>query len=59
MPWWLVRANETIQLRAGDGELIVSGLPRPYTAGQTIAVTFEFAYAAPVTLDVPVVASVA
>ena len=59
MPWWLIRANETIQLRVGDGELIVSGLPQLVVAGQTIEVTFEFTYAAAVTVEVPVVASIA
>ena len=58
VPWWSISAGETVQLRVGDGELIASGLPRPLTAGQTIEVTFEFAYAAPVTVDIPVVASI-
>jgi copper(I)-binding protein len=58
MPWWLIKQGETIQLRAGDGELIVSGLPQPLAAGQTVEVTFDFTYAAPVTVTVPVVASI-
>jgi copper(I)-binding protein len=57
MPWWLIKQGETIQLRAGDGELIVSGLPQPLAVGQTVDVTFNFTYAAPVTIAVPVVAS--
>jgi copper(I)-binding protein len=58
MPWWLITRGESIQLRAGDGELIVSGLPQPLAAGQTIEVTLEFTYASPVTVTVPVVASI-
>jgi copper(I)-binding protein len=57
MPWSLVKQGESIQLRAGDGELIVGGLPEPLAAGRTIEVTFEFDHAASVTLAVPVVAS--
>lgn len=58
MPWWLIRANETIQLRAGDGEMILSGLSQPLAAGQTVEVTFQFAYADPVTVQVPVVSAI-
>ncbi len=58
MPSWLIRQGETIQLRAGDGELIVSGLPKPLAAGQALEVTFDFTHAAPVTVTVPVVASI-
>jgi copper(I)-binding protein len=58
MPWWLIKQGETIQLRVGDGELIVSGLPKPLAAGQTLEVTFDFTNAAPVTVTVPVVASI-
>ena len=57
MPWWLINPGETIVLRAGDGSIVLSGLARPLTVGQTIEVTFEFASAAPVTVEVPVVAS--
>jgi periplasmic copper chaperone A len=57
MPWWLIKANETIQLRAGDGEMVLSGLAQPLMAGQTVEVTFEFAYATPVTVEVPVVST--
>ncbi len=55
---WLIRANESMELRAGDGELIVSGLPKALAAGQTLEVTFDFTNAAPVTVTVPVVASI-
>jgi periplasmic copper chaperone A len=58
MPWWLIKQGDTVQLRAGDGEMIVSGLPKPLAAGETIEVTFDFANAAPVTVTVPVVASI-
>src|ERR1019366_7311859 len=55
MPWWLIRTNETIQLRAGDGEMVLSGLTQPVAAGQTVEVTFLFASADPVTVQIPVV----
>ena len=55
MTWWLVGVEETIQLRSGDGEMILTGLTHPVTAGQTIEATFKFAHAAPVTVAVPVV----
>jgi copper(I)-binding protein len=58
MPWWLIRTNETIQLRAGDGEMVLSGLPQPLAAGQTVEVTFEFAYADAVTVQIPVVSAI-
>jgi copper(I)-binding protein len=58
MTWWLVKANETIQLRAGDGEMVLSGLAGPLAAGQTVEVTFEFAYAEPVTIQIPVVSAI-
>ncbi|MFI5258445.1 MAG: copper chaperone PCu(A)C [Candidatus Limnocylindrales bacterium] len=58
MPWWLIRAGETIELRAGDGEMVLNGLARPLAAGQSVQITFEFAYADPVTVRVPVVAGV-
>jgi copper(I)-binding protein len=57
-PWWLIKANETIQLRAGDGEMVLSGLSQPLVAGQTVEVTFKFAYAAPVTVQIPVVSAI-
>jgi copper(I)-binding protein len=58
MPWWLIRADETIQLRAGDGEMVLSGLTQPVAAGQTVEVTFLFASADPVTVQIPVVSVV-
>jgi copper(I)-binding protein len=57
-PWWLIRAGETIQLRAGAGEMVLSGLSQPLAAGQAVEVTFEFAYADPVTVQIPVVAAI-
>jgi copper(I)-binding protein len=56
-PWWLIRADETIQLRAGAGEMVLSCLSQPLAAGQTVEVTFEFAYADPVTVQTPVVSA--
>ncbi len=56
-PWWLIRADETIQLRAGAGEIVLSGLSQPLAAGQTVEVTFKFAYADPVTVQIPVVSA--
>jgi copper(I)-binding protein len=57
MPWWLIKPNETIQLRAGAGKIVLNGLAHPLTAGQTVEVTFKFAYAQSVTVEVPVIAS--
>jgi copper(I)-binding protein len=59
MPWWLIRAGETIQLRAGAGEMVLSGLSQPVAAGQTVEVTFLFASADSVTVQIPVVSAVA
>jgi copper(I)-binding protein len=55
MPWLLIKAGETTQLIAGDGEMVLSGLSEPLVVGQTVEVTFKFASADPVTLQVPVV----
>jgi copper(I)-binding protein len=55
MRWWAIAITETIQLRAGDGEVILDGLAKPLVPGQTIEVTFEFAVSPPVTITVPVV----
>jgi copper(I)-binding protein len=55
MTWWAIAITETIQLRAGSGEVILNGLAKPLVPGQTIEVTFEFAVAPPVTVKVPVV----
>jgi copper(I)-binding protein len=57
MPWWLLTSGQTIQLRPGDGEIVLNGLAAPLTPGDHIQVTFIFANAAPVTVSVPVVAS--
>jgi len=57
MPWNLIRAGETLQLRTGDGEIILNGLAEPLVAGEQLEVTFEFEDAAPVTVTVPVVSS--
>jgi hypothetical protein len=51
------RANETIQLRTGAGEMILSGLSQSLAAGQTVEVTLEFAYADSVTVQIPVVSA--
>jgi|GEM_PF-1754271 len=58
MPWLLITAGETVQLIAGDGEMVLSGLSAPLTAGQTVEVTFKFAYASPVTVEIPVVSGI-
>lgn len=58
MPWWLVRAGESIQLRAGDGEIVLNGLTAPVVPGQQIEVTFGFEDSPSVTILVPIVASV-
>ena len=58
VPWLLIRADETVQLIAGDGEMVLSGLFETLTAGQTVEVTFKFAYGPPVTVEVPVVSPV-
>jgi copper(I)-binding protein len=57
VPSWLIRAGETIELRTGDGEIILNGLAEPLVAGEQLEVTFEFEDAAPVTVTVPVVSS--
>ena len=56
-PWWLIRADETIQLRAGAGKMVLSGLSQPLVPGQTVEVTFKFADADPVTVQIPVVSA--
>lgn len=57
MPWWLITSGQTIQLRPGDGEIVLNGLAAPLSPGDHVQVTFKFANAAPVTVSVPVVAS--
>ena len=59
MPWWAIGIGETIQLRAGDGEVVLNGLASPLSVGQTVVVTFEFASAPPVTITIPVVSDTA
>lgn len=54
-PFQLIEKGGSTTLRFGDGELILTGLPAP--ASGTIQVTFLFEKAAPVIVDVPVVAS--
>jgi copper(I)-binding protein len=49
-----IGANETLRFPRGYGGMILSGLSQPLVAGQTIQVTFEFAHADPVTVQVPV-----
>ena len=57
MPWWLIGAGESIQLRAGDGEMVLDDLARPLVPGDTVVVTFEFATSPSVTVHIPVVSS--
>lgn len=49
-----IGANEGIRLLPGYGGLILSGFSQPLVAGQTIQVTFDFAHADPVTLQITV-----
>jgi copper(I)-binding protein len=49
-----IGANETLRFPRGYGGLILSGLSQPLVAGQTVQVTFEFAHADPVTVQIPV-----
>jgi copper(I)-binding protein len=59
-PWWAIGTDETIQMDINRyGVLVLSGLSHPLTPGQTIEVTFKFANAAPVTVEVQVVAALA
>ena len=54
---WLITSGGTIQLRVGDGEIVLNGLAAPLIPGDHVQVTFIFANAAAVTVSVPVVAS--
>jgi copper(I)-binding protein len=54
---WPIAANETIRFTPGQGPVVVSGLSQPLVVGQTLQVTFEFAYADPVTVQIPVVSA--
>jgi len=53
----LIPAGQSLQLRHGDGEIVLNGLAKPLLPGDQVEVTFKFANAAPVTVSVPVVAS--
>jgi hypothetical protein len=55
--YWSMAANQTLRFTPGQGPMVLSGLSQPLAAGQTVEVTFEFAYADPVTVQIPVVAS--
>jgi periplasmic copper chaperone A len=57
IPWWPIAANETLKFPPGQGEMVLSGLLEPLAAGQTVQVTFEFAYADPVAVQIPVVSA--
>ena len=58
IPWWPIAANETLRFTPGQGPMVLSGLSEPLVAGQTVEVTFEFAYADPVTVQIPVVSAI-
>ncbi len=53
MPWWLIPAGQSIELRRGDGEIVLSGLAGPLTEDH-VQVTFLFEGSDPVTVSVPV-----
>jgi copper(I)-binding protein len=57
IPWWPIAAHETLGFSPGQGPMVLSGLSQPLVAGQTVQVTFEFAYADPVTVQIPVVSA--
>jgi copper(I)-binding protein len=57
IPWWPIAAKETLRFRPGQGVMVLSGLSQPLVAGQTVQVTFEFAYADPVTVQIPIVSA--
>ena len=54
MDWWLVRAGETVELRAGAGEIILAGLSADLSPVSTIEVSFLFEKAGAVVVRVPV-----
>ncbi len=58
MPTWLIASTQAIELRSGDGEMLLVGLTRPVSGGQTVSVTFNFTHAPPATVDVVVASSV-
>ena len=54
-----IAVEETLQLLPGGGEIILDGATHPLSVGQTVEFTFQFAYAPPVTAEVPIVAALA
>jgi len=54
MPFWLVESHSSIQLRYGDGEMLLTDLRQPVAPGQTIQVTFDFKDSPSVAADVVV-----
>lgn len=57
MTSWLIPAGQSIQLRHGAGEIVLSGVAMPLSPGDQVEVTFKFESGALVTLTVPVVSS--
>jgi copper(I)-binding protein len=57
MPSWLIVSTTAIDLRPGDGEMLLMGMTQPVSVGQTISVTFKFTHAPPATVDVVVASS--
>jgi len=57
MPSWLIASTQAIELRAGDGEMLLVGMTQPVVGGQSISVTFKFTHAPPTTVDVVVASS--
>ena len=53
----LIPAGQSLQLRRGDGEIVLNGLAKPLLPGDQVEVTFKFESADSVTLKVPVVSS--
>jgi copper(I)-binding protein len=54
MKWWLVRAGETVELRAGAGEIILAGLTADLSLVSTVEVSLLFEKAGAVVVLVPV-----
>jgi periplasmic copper chaperone A len=57
IPWLPIAAHETLGFPRGQGPMVLSGLAQPLVDGQTVQVTFEFAYADPVTVQILVVSA--
>jgi copper(I)-binding protein len=53
----LIPAGQSLQLRHGDGEIVLNGLAKPLLPGDQVDVTFKFESGDSVTLTVPVVSS--